>query len=226
MGFASRIVQESLELGTRVQWYTTLLGHLSSVSAVIEELGKAGVKNWAVTEFVQGHRTRRWGVGWSWLGWRPTLGVARGTGAVGKHLLPFPGEFVVQLKGVDEKEVARSLNGVMAALPLQWKWKPEIGTGVGFSGGDVWSRKARRKVARKSEMGSKDGNKEEGREDGEDENDDEKDDMSFGFKITVKEATKQDEWKGAQVVVRWLKGFDSAQFESFCGMVKRKLEGS
>ena len=33
------------------------------------------------------------------------------------------------------------------------------------------------------------------------------------------------EKKEVRVLVRWLKGTDSVLFESFCGMLKRKLEG-
>lgn len=33
------------------------------------------------------------------------------------------------------------------------------------------------------------------------------------------------EERGVRVIVRWLKGSDSVLFESFCGMLKRKLEG-
>jgi 23S rRNA (adenine1618-N6)-methyltransferase len=83
----------------------------------------------------------------------------------------------------------------------------------------VWSRSARRKSARSDE------------ESGEDD----EDEMAFGFKIRVWEGRGGEEGesggegsdgKGSaavQVLVRWLKGHDSVLFESFCGMVKRKV---
>lgn len=57
---------------------------------------------------------------------------------------------------------------------------------------------------------------------------------AFGFRITVLEGEggregerkrKGKENVGAEVlvVVRWLRGWDSVVFESFCGMVKRGL---
>lgn len=55
-----------------------MLGKLSSVGVVVEMLKREGVRNWAVKEFVQGQRTRRWGVAWSWGGLRPEGRVARG----------------------------------------------------------------------------------------------------------------------------------------------------
>lgn len=55
-----------------------MCGKLSSVGIVVGRLKDAGCFNWAVTEFVQGAKTRRWGVAWSWSGWRPAVRVARG----------------------------------------------------------------------------------------------------------------------------------------------------
>lgn len=46
---------------------------------------------------------------------------------------------------------------------------------------------------------------------------------AFGFKIQLR--IDPNEEGAVRVVVRWLKGADSVLFESFCGMIKRKLEG-
>jgi len=45
--------------------------------------------------------------------------------------------------------------------------------------------------------------------------------MALGFKIILMERREE---KGVKVNIRWLKGFDAVLFESFCGMLKRKLE--
>ena len=71
VAFVSRMIDESVILKRRVQWYTSMLGKLSSISVVVERLKSVGVGNWAVTEFVQGQKTRRWAVGWSWGAMRP-----------------------------------------------------------------------------------------------------------------------------------------------------------
>ena len=73
VAFVTRMIEESDVLKDRVQWYTSMLGKLSSVSEVIEQVKKRGVGNWAVAEFVQGTRTRRWGVAWSWGDMRPRM---------------------------------------------------------------------------------------------------------------------------------------------------------
>ena len=72
IAFVSRMIDESKILGDRCQWYTSMLGKYSSVEVIIENLGAAGVHNWAVKDLVQGNKTRRWTVGWSWGSIRPS----------------------------------------------------------------------------------------------------------------------------------------------------------
>lgn len=72
VAFVSRIIEESLILKDSVQWYTSMVGKLSSVPILVEKLQKVGNHNWAISEFVQGNKTRRWAIGWSWKDIRPT----------------------------------------------------------------------------------------------------------------------------------------------------------
>ncbi len=71
--FVSKVIKESLKLRETVQWYTSMVGKLSSLSAIIEMLMEVGNNNWAVTEFIQGTKTRRWAIAWSWRDQRPTM---------------------------------------------------------------------------------------------------------------------------------------------------------
>ena len=73
VAFVSRMIQESTVLRDRAEWYTSMLGKLASVSVLVEKLKSVGVSNWAVTEFVQGSKTRRWAVAWSWGDMRPRM---------------------------------------------------------------------------------------------------------------------------------------------------------
>lgn len=99
------------------------------------------------------------------------------------------------------------MNQILIKLPLKWMWKASISTGIGFSDKAVWSRAARRHVTK-----SRDEAMEE----------DSEGDMAFGFKIHVE--ANPGGVGGSKTSLRWLKGHDSVLFESFCGMVKRKVE--
>jgi len=92
VAFVTRMIEESLVLQDRVQWYTSMLGKFSSIGAVVQKLREKGIDNYAVTEFVQGSKTRRWGIAWSFEDLRPSMSIARGVGSLQKALLPFPAE--------------------------------------------------------------------------------------------------------------------------------------
>ena len=65
LGFVMRMLDESMVLRDRVQWYTSMLGKLSSATALVQALKERGITNWVVTTLQVGNITRRWVVGWS-----------------------------------------------------------------------------------------------------------------------------------------------------------------
>lgn len=85
-------------------------------------------------------------------------------------------------------------------------WKASISTGLGFSEKAIWSRAARRQ---------KENLPVDAMEDNEE-------DWAFGFKVLVEALPGAT--AGSRVMIAWLKGHDAVLFESFCGMMKRKLE--
>jgi 23S rRNA (adenine1618-N6)-methyltransferase len=95
VAFVSRMIEESFILRDRVQWYTSMLGKFSSVAVLMQKLRDKEVDNYAVTEFVQGSKTRRWAIAWSFDDLRPTMSVARGVSSLQKSLLPFPSEYFI-----------------------------------------------------------------------------------------------------------------------------------
>ena len=98
VAFVSHMIEESIILQGRVQWYTSMLGKFSSLGTVVKILKDKGVGNYAVTEFVQGSKTRRWGVAWSFEDLRPGVDVARGVSSLPKALLPFPSQYVIMVR--------------------------------------------------------------------------------------------------------------------------------
>lgn len=73
VAFVIRMIDESLQLRDQIQWYTSMLGKLSSVTTIVDTLMKRENRNYAVTEFVQGNKTKRWAVAWSWSDMRPSM---------------------------------------------------------------------------------------------------------------------------------------------------------
>lgn len=92
VAFISRMIDESLVLKSRVKWYTSMIGKVSTLSIIVGKIREAGISNYAVTEFVQGNRTKRWAIGWSFDDVKPSMNLARGLGNAAKSLMPFPTE--------------------------------------------------------------------------------------------------------------------------------------
>ncbi|THX36667.1 hypothetical protein D6C98_03190 [Aureobasidium pullulans] len=210
-GFVLRMVEESIELGNTVRWYTSMLGKLSSVHQVIDRLKEIGVTNWAVTLLRAGNKTRRWAVGWSFGDRRPSNAIARGSD-VGTHILPYPTAQTIHTIGFTRSEAADLLNDTLKQLDLQWSWNAEEWVGHGVASQNVWSRSARRKRKR-VEMEQEDG--QESKPEPEAPKKKESADVALKFDIEVKEGDME---------VRWRQGKDNILFESFCGMLKRAMK--
>lgn len=132
--------------------------------------------------------------------------TARGITSFPKHLLPFPSEYTFDIANASIDDLCDTVDTELGALPIQWHWRKNLGTGVGFAMENVWSRQARRKMqnagAQKPEV--------------------DEHTAALGFKVHVRQEGID---RRVRVLTRWLKGTDSVLFESFCGMLKRKLEG-
>lgn len=72
LAFARKILNESCMLKGRVQWYTIMFGKLESLVPFVESLKKSGCVNWCLGVLAPGQLTKRWVVGWSWMGFRPS----------------------------------------------------------------------------------------------------------------------------------------------------------
>ncbi|KAK0621768.1 hypothetical protein B0T17DRAFT_304448 [Bombardia bombarda] len=221
VAYVGRMVRESLVLRERVQWYTTMLGKVTSLDALVEQLRENGIDNYAVTEFVQGNKTRRWALGWSFGAMRPEEQVARGmTPAPYRKILPPVVSMELLKLGPDKllvEPVMKKINELVGKLELiSWTWEGSAQRGVGRARENVWSRAWRRKKAKEKTEGKTSATfsapnchdkvvKEE--------------QCRFGFviEITIKQ------W-GSKVLLRWVEGHDQALFESFGGFLQRELK--
>ena len=229
VGFVGRIVDESLALRDRVQWYTAMLGKQSSLDVLVSRLRDRGVDNYAITAFVQGNRTRRWALGWSFGNRRPSLKASRGfEPAAGKRILPPPTELVVfedDASAVDPSGLETLLRNAMAALDLvSWKWDSSASRGVGFADGNVWSRAYRRKKERQPQPPT-DGGIEPRIDRSAGKVPADVQDCPFGFAIWIHRehnGTRNAEGR-VKVTVRWLQGRDYSLLESFTGMLRQVI---
>jgi len=223
VGFVSRILEESLQLRERVQWYSSMLGRLASAQQLVAKLREHDISNFAVTNLKAGHKTRRWAVAWSFGDLRPANEVAR-HGELVQALLPTATEWTVPVSGASIEEVDERVNAILAELDLRWQWRAALHTGVAFARENVWSRSARRKRKFQQEaketlkkLKDRDDDAEYYQEDGEKEScssEDEEEPVALAVKITSSLNS---------VDIRWLRGTDFTLWESFCGMLKRAL---
>lgn len=210
----SRMLQESLHLRDRVQWYTTMLGKASSLELLVEELRKNGIDNYAVAELVQGSKTKRWTLGWSFGPMRPSEAAARGVKLDWVKLLPpITRVDLVRLPHVyDSGPLTKRINEVVASLDLEsWVWEAQVMKGIGRARGNVWGRAWRRKKQRESAGGGIRTETGPGTTDSED--------CKLGFAIMVDTGVKE-----PSVSLRWLEGHDQRLFESFGGFLRDKLQ--
>ncbi|KAL1836231.1 hypothetical protein VTJ49DRAFT_5412 [Mycothermus thermophilus] len=200
LSHVGRLLRESLALRDRVQWYTTMLGKLSSLEALVEQLREAGIDNYAVTEFVQGSKTRRWALGWSFAPMRPAEHAARGMkAAIWKKLLP------------------PATTTDLLQLPVDTPVEPVIARindiGLGLASENVWSRAWRRKKLREQSQQGLDNNMQDPSPS------QQPAECRLGFEIRVVMGKAK-----TSVSLHWREGHDPLLFESFGGFLSRKLK--
>jgi 23S rRNA (adenine1618-N6)-methyltransferase len=235
VGFVSRILEESLILRERVQWYSSMLGRLASLQQLVAKLREHGVTNFAVTNLKAGHKTRRWAVAWSFGDLRPANAVAR-HGELVQAVLPAATEWTVPVSEASNEELDEKVNSIFADLDLKWHWRADIHTGVAFARENVWSRSARRKRKFQLQQEEKakaeqpppskkvknskldDGTKKDNDESNESDSSSSSEEDDEPTALAVKIICTQN-----QVTIRWLRGTDFTLWESFCGMLKRSL---
>lgn len=214
VAYIGRMMEESLTLRERVQWYTAMVGKASSIDTLVERLRGHNIDNFAVTEFVQGNKTRRWALGWSFGPMRPSEEVARGIKTKGwGHALPPPLRlaFVSLPRGKEVSPLIRCINETVGSLELMvWSWDAEAARGFGRASANVWSRAWRRRKLHEDR---------EGRIMVPTEAQQKTEACLIGFAIQV-EVGKQE----TTATLRWIEGHNQAIFESLGGFLQGKFK--
>lgn len=255
VAFVRRMIDESLSLKSRCQWYTSMLGKLASVPLLVETLRSVGIENWCVKELIQGEKTRRWAIAWSWLPLKPaqvskpqrrrnpsaksilsssskSKSVARGIPGLPKHLLSFPVEHNFTIPASSLEAASNHLNSTLNAFDLQWQYRPSQAIGIGFANQNGWSRAARRqKTHRNTNAGTDtDATHYNDRKNTDEEEGDEgknEHEKAQMPKLGFKiKLTQIPDVNGIHVQIRWITGTDTVLFESFCGMLRSHMMSS
>ncbi|KAF2821059.1 hypothetical protein CC86DRAFT_108076 [Ophiobolus disseminans] len=206
LGFVTKIVNESLVLKEKVQWYSSMLGKLSSAKAIVNLLKKHGITNWAIGLVDTGATTKRWVVAWSFGDLRPRNSIARFE-TIANEYLPFPTSYRIALPSSITSAGAKStITTHLSSLDLNWAWDESSSGGLGEASQNVWSRPYRRAYERRQKEGTTDMN------------DDERT-VEFAFRIKVIDLAQE-------VEIQWLRGRDHVLWESFCGLIHRHFKKS
>ncbi|KAK1714435.1 hypothetical protein BDP67DRAFT_514070 [Colletotrichum lupini] len=209
--FVSKILEESLILREKVQWYTSMFGKQSSLEEFIAMLKEKSIDNYAVTEFVQGNKTRRWAVAWSFGTMRPSEEAARGMkAAIWKKLLPpsVESEVTTFPLGTEIGKLQDKIQELMSSLELvSWEWDRQKLLGIGRARENVWSRAWRRKKMREEREGKA---AIEGLSNSEV--------CKLGFEIALDVGRER-----TILRCRWREGHDQALFDSFGGFLKTRV---
>ncbi|KAG8417944.1 hypothetical protein J3458_005394 [Metarhizium acridum] len=210
LAFVVCMLEESCALRARVQWYSAMFGFLSNLVDFIEQLRSSGIENYAVTEFVQGNKTRRWAIAWSFQPMRPAQYVARGTrSALSKNILPCVTEAEVMSVEMPKSigEFASKITAAIESLDLiSWDWDTQAYEGTGRAVDKVWARAWRRRKKREQQNPGENTESSISKSDPR---------CMFGFKVWIRVSMKE-----VVVGCRWTEGFDATAFESFQGFLK------
>ncbi|KAF4447097.1 23S rRNA (-N6)-methyltransferase [Fusarium austroafricanum] len=204
VAFVDRILKESLVLRERVQWYTSMFGFLTSLIEFIDKLREHNIDNYAVTEFIQGNKTRRWAAAWSFGSMRPEQHIARGIKtAISKNVLPEITEEKVIDIPVRENigDFADRFRVELEKLDLiTWEWDNGRLEGTGRAAGRVWARAWRRRKQRGETQDQNTGDTK----------------CEFAFRVLIRVGKDN-----VSLRCRWLEGHDPVMFESFRGYLKK-----
>lgn len=203
IAFTKLLIQESLILRTKVQWYTTMLGKISSIRASIDTLKSHEINNYIVTEFLQG-KTRRWAIGWSFAPWRPLPMTSRGCESSQlQDLLPLNPSYTITL--ANNGDPSTRLSEFFDRSSIEWEWIQVKRSMSAYIYENTWSRQARRRLDKLKHNETKEMNVEEEMK-------------SITMRI---ELTYDSDHKHAEVL--WRYGLDFVLWESLCGKLKQLL---
>ncbi|KAI0685203.1 S-adenosyl-L-methionine dependent methyltransferase [Cytidiella melzeri] len=218
VAFVGEMVAESTTLTTRSRWYSSMLGKLSSLTAIVQLLRDRQIDNYAIAEFVQG-KTRRWAIAWSLTNERLPDSVARITNPTLQSMMPPRNSLKHPFGSVHSPgRLRNALHHVLAnieGVTFEQTLPENVTQDQGFPGilvhasSNTWSRAARRR----KKLAVKSG-------------------LSPGRPIPTlscriqKTSTNDGDTAQMSLEFQWVRGADRGLFESFMSHVSRKVDAA
>ncbi|UZJ54199.1 hypothetical protein CBS101457_003519 [Exobasidium rhododendri] len=206
VAFIARMIKESVQIGSRVIWFTSMIGKMSSINPLIHRLQEEQIDNYLLTEFVQG-KTKRWGIAWSLTHFR----------------IATPPLVVLSASLQQYKTKSSTIRIINFTLPLHTTTGASLAdlqsrldqlsiphvrqsddTITVRAGKDTWSRKARRA---RDEAPRQDSQKR---------------DYALCLSVSVKEKMEKNDPQEVVLEARWLYGRDVQLFDGFVMSVLRR----
>ncbi|WVW82082.1 hypothetical protein I302_104087 [Kwoniella bestiolae CBS 10118] len=162
IAFVGKMIKESLKIGERCRWYTSLIGKYSSLTPLIELLREHKIDNYLLKSIKQS-KTTRWILGWSYSSIRISDNIARPEEIIPNtsfsRLIPLPNSFThkpqpaIPNEELKQKiqDVLKSANLVPLSLSTSQGEGQDENTVMIEPKINTWSRAARRALARKTE---------------------------------------------------------------------------
>ncbi|KAH7035791.1 uncharacterized protein B0I36DRAFT_319080 [Microdochium trichocladiopsis] len=153
VGFVRQMINESMVLRDRVQWYTAMLSSPQSVEKLLVDLNRLGLRNIATTTFIPGKVTRRYALAWSFGDRRPSERAARGDkytidNKISRSLFSPATEHTIPLgPDTDPEVLGSSIEKYLRSVGLPvFEWNSAKLKGYGFTDEPSWSRSYRRRL--------------------------------------------------------------------------------
>lgn len=213
VAFVKRMLEESLQLRDHCQWYTSMLGKMSSLTYIVQHLKFAKIENYAVTEFIQG-KTRRWAVAWSYGDVHLPDSLARIPNRTLQNIMPPKNTLrqpYTQFQTSQDAEqrllkVLMSIDGVSVTHEAE-----DRGNILVKAIGDTWSRAARRRKLKAVDSATDYGPGQ----------------VTLVSRVQCTQNTSAtrggSESRAVTIEFDWVQGRDRGLFESFVAHVSRKL---
>ncbi|KAG5520057.1 hypothetical protein PMAC_001133 [Pneumocystis sp. 'macacae'] len=199
IAFVKKIIKESYFLKERVNWYTSMLGKLSSVIKIIELFKEMQIDNYVLSELPVGGNTRRWVIGWSFMDLRAPNHYARPSAKSLVHLSSSLTMVNIKLD-IKIETLKQKITYIMNKFNIDFTWNNEY-IGNGETPGNIWSRFARRQNSKIITKNS----------------------SCTNFKFRLEIISKNNKKNATSLKVMWIKGINKVIFESFYNMLRHEL---